>query len=197
MGEQRMRIVAGTWRGRRIAAPHGWTTRPTSDRVREALFDALTARLGGDLGGGPVLDLYAGTGAMGLEALSRGASRAVFVDNDREALRVLKSNVDSLGASDRSMIVAGDAAGPSLDRALCSGPFALLLLDPPYRIEPADVSGVLVRARGSLLADGMVAWEHAVVAHAAAPAGFELVKTYVYGETAVTLLRRADGTESG
>ncbi|HEX9093015.1 MAG TPA: RsmD family RNA methyltransferase, partial [Coriobacteriia bacterium] len=117
-----MRIVAGSWRGRRLIAPGGRATRPTSDRVREALFDALVARLGADLGGAAVLDLYAGTGALGLEALSRGATRAVFVENDRAALRALADNVSALGAQAECVVVAGDVGGPALDRALSHGP---------------------------------------------------------------------------
>ncbi|MDO8916019.1 MAG: RsmD family RNA methyltransferase, partial [Coriobacteriia bacterium] len=104
-----MRIVGGAWRGRPLVSPSGPTTRPTSDRVREALFDALGARLGSDLGGGAVLDLFAGTGALGLEALSRGASSAVFVENDRAALVALRRNIETLGAGPRAVVVPGDA----------------------------------------------------------------------------------------
>ena len=96
-----MRIVAGEFKGRSIVAPKGRSTRPTSDRVREGLFSALTSRLGADLGCGAVLDAFAGSGALGLEALSRGASTATFVDKSTSAVRVIRANVETLGVSDR------------------------------------------------------------------------------------------------
>lgn len=188
-----MRIVAGEWRGRRLAAPEGRTTRPTSDRVREALFDALTARLGPDLGAGRVLDLFAGTGALGLEALSRGACRAVFVERDRPALRALASNIETLGATDRALVVAGDAEGPVLARALADGPFALLLLDPPYRMDAAEVGEIVGRSLGGLAPDAVIAWEHASGTRPEAPPGWTDDRTYRHGDTAVTLFRRDEG----
>jgi len=188
-----VRIVGGAWRGRRLVAPAGRVTRPTSDRVREALFDALTARLGPGLGGGAVLDLYAGTGALGLEALSRGASRAVFVERDRAALRSLADNVAALGASDRVSVVAGDVDGGALRRALGMGPFALLTLDPPYRIEPADLQSCVGAAVADLTPDAVVAWEHPATTVPDAPPGLELERTYVHGDSAVTLYRRVEG----
>jgi 16S rRNA (guanine966-N2)-methyltransferase len=121
-----MRIVAGQWGGRRLIAPPGRTTRPTSDRVREALFSIL-----GPLDGERVLDLFAGSGALGLEALSRGAAHGVFVERDRAALGALRANVEALGADAR--VIAGDA-GRFLDSAGESGAhYDLVFLDPPYR----------------------------------------------------------------
>jgi 16S rRNA (guanine966-N2)-methyltransferase len=121
-----MRIVAGAWRGRRLVAPPGRTTRPTSDRVREALFSIL-----GPLDGERVLDLFAGSGALGLEALSRGAAEATFVERDRAALRALRANVEALGAQAR--VVAGDAAGFLRNAAETHAHYDLVFLDPPYR----------------------------------------------------------------
>ncbi len=188
-----MRIIGGAWRGRPLRPVKGTATRPTSDRVREALFDALTARLGSDLGGGAVLDLYAGTGALGLEALSRGASRAVFIESGRDALRVIAANVSTLGAADRCVVIAADVAAPALSRAAGLGPFALLLVDPPYRIDPARVADALqtLEQAGALEPDAMVVYEHAATASPALPERFEKVRTYTYGETAVTLLSRS------
>lgn len=188
-----MRIVGGAWRGRTLIAPRGTATRPTSDRVREALFDVLTARMGPSLQGASVLDLYAGTGALGLEALSRGAGRAVLVERDDAALRALAANVAALGAHDATSIVVGDVAGAALDRALAHGPFALLLLDPPYRIEASDVAWALERCEAALMPEALVAWEHAVSGQVLAPSGFELVRTYRYGDTAVSILHRVQG----
>ncbi len=125
-----MRIVAGTWRGRTLIAPPGQTTRPTADRVRQALFDMLIhAPWGGRalLESAVVLDGFAGTGALGLEALSRGAARALFVESDPAALQAIRANIAACKVTDRSQVIAGDLLriGP--------GELAtLLFLDPPY-----------------------------------------------------------------
>ncbi|MDZ4064974.1 MAG: RsmD family RNA methyltransferase, partial [Coriobacteriia bacterium] len=116
-----MRIVAGELRGRRISAPSGVETRPTSDRVREALFSSLTARLG-TFDRACVLDAFAGSGALGLEALSRGASAATFAESARPALLALDANIRSLGIADRSRIVRGDVFTRARRGALPGGP---------------------------------------------------------------------------
>src|ERR687889_728011 len=100
-----MRIIAGAWRGRPLLAPPGRGTRPTSDRAREGLFSMLASRLG-TFEGLQVADLFAGTGALGLEALSRGAARCTFVENDRAALDILRRNIETLGAGERAEIRA-------------------------------------------------------------------------------------------
>jgi 16S rRNA (guanine966-N2)-methyltransferase len=136
-----MRIVAGEWRGRSIEAPPNLTTRPTADRVRETLFSMLASRLGSfeDL---RVADLFAGSGALGLEALSRGAASATFVESDPEALRTLKRNVERLGATGRVRILGGSAL--ALPR---SGPFDLIFADPPYA--PASGTAVVQAVAGA------------------------------------------------
>src|SRR6516164_1773455 len=125
-----MRIIAGAWRGRTLVAPRGTATRPTADRVRQALFDMLMhASWGGRaiMEGANVLDAFAGTGALGLEALSRGAGHATFVEQDREALVALRANIAACRAQDRSTVIAGNAL------AIGPGPgFGLVFLDPPY-----------------------------------------------------------------
>jgi 16S rRNA (guanine966-N2)-methyltransferase len=121
-----MRIIAGTWRGRSLVAPSGDATRPTADRTREALFSMLASRVG-SFEGLRVADLFAGTGALGLEALSRGAAHCTFVEQDRTALNALRRNIATVGAVGtevRAQSVAG--LGP------VSTPFDLLLFDPPY-----------------------------------------------------------------
>jgi 16S rRNA (guanine966-N2)-methyltransferase len=121
-----MRIVAGEWGGRRLAAPPGRATRPTTDRTREAWMSALAP----DLPGARVLDLFAGSGALGLEALSRGAAAATFVESSPAALRTLKANIDALGAGDRARVLRADALRYA--RGLQPGAFDLTLADPPY-----------------------------------------------------------------
>jgi 16S rRNA (guanine966-N2)-methyltransferase len=121
-----MRIVAGRWGGRRLVAPPGRATRPTSDRVREALFSIL-----GPLDGARVLDLFAGSGALGLEALSRGAAEATFVERDRAALKALRANVEALSAP--AQVVPADAAAFLGNAARAGALYDLVFLDPPYR----------------------------------------------------------------
>jgi 16S rRNA (guanine966-N2)-methyltransferase len=125
-----VRIVAGAWRGRRLAAPSGPATRPTADRVRQALFDMLLhAPWGGRarIEGAAVLDAFAGTGALGLEALSRGAATATFIECDRAARAVLRANIAACGANDRTRVLAADATRPP-----AGTPCGLVFLDPPY-----------------------------------------------------------------
>jgi 16S rRNA (guanine966-N2)-methyltransferase len=123
-----MRIVAGEWRGRKLIAPEGDATRPTADRTRETLFSMLTSRLG-SFEGLRVADLFAGSGALGLEALSRGAASCVFVEQDAAAIRALRSNITNLRAQDRCDVRASSvlSLGP-----LRGEPLDLVLLDPPY-----------------------------------------------------------------
>jgi len=130
-----MRIIAGELRGRKLAAPKGDATRPTADRARETLFAMLTSRLG-DFEGLQVADLFAGSGALGLEALSRGAAHCLFVENDRAALDVIRANITALGAQAKTRVEAGSvtqlrAANRSLD---------LILADPPYHSGAGEVA---------------------------------------------------------
>jgi 16S rRNA (guanine966-N2)-methyltransferase len=121
-----MRIIAGHWRGRKLIAPEGMATRPTGDRVRETLFSMLSSRLGHfeDL---RVADLYAGSGALGLEALSRGAAFACFVEQDQRALAAIRANLEALGSDEQYRLIAGAVEGARPDR-----PFDLVFVDPPY-----------------------------------------------------------------
>lgn len=121
-----MRIIAGEWRGRKLVAPQGMETRPTGDRVRETLFSMLASRLGSfdEL---RIADLYAGSGALGLEALSRGAAFACFVDQDPRAIAAIRANVQALGVGERSRILARSAENLPGEQ-----PFDLIFADPPY-----------------------------------------------------------------
>lgn len=130
-----MRIIAGEWRGRKLAAPKGDATRPTGDRTRETLFSMLTSRLGAfdDL---RVADLFAGSGALGLEALSRGAAHCLFVEQDRDAAQVIRANIDAFDARSRCTVETGSVMG----LRAASGPLDLILLDPPYRSGAGEVA---------------------------------------------------------
>jgi len=144
-----MRIIAGEHRGRRIESPPGLDTRPMLDRVREALFSTLGTRLPE----ASVLDLFAGSGSLGLEALSRGARRARMIEKDPKALAVLRKNVEHLGMADRAEIIRGDALRKDLWRPLASeAGFDLVFLDPPFRmIEEPDPRLEVLASLGELL----------------------------------------------
>jgi 16S rRNA (guanine966-N2)-methyltransferase len=130
-----VRIIAGEWRGRKLAAPRGDATRPTADRARETLFAMLTSRLG-DFEGLQVVDLFAGSGALGLEALSRGAEHCLFVEQDRAAVDVIRANIAALGAVTRTMVEAGSVMG----LRAATKPLDLILADPPYHSGAGEVA---------------------------------------------------------
>ncbi len=181
-----MRVIAGSARGSRLASvPKG--VRPTSDRVRESLFNTL----GQFFEGGSVLDLYAGTGALGIEALSRGSGLAVFVERDRRARAVILENLRRTGFAERAEVIGGEVE-PVLGRLIARGErFDLIFADPPYRIA-AEVGGILHRLRSLLAPGGRVAIEsgEAPVEGAGGKKGV----TRRYGGTFVTVLGRSDLT---
>ena len=151
-----MRVIAGALRGRRLQTP-GWPgLRPTSDRLREALFDVLGERVTG----AAVLDGFAGTGAIGLEALSRGAATVVFVERDRRAAALIAANLDRCRVRDRATIVTGPLPG-ALDGAAPGLPFDLILLDPPYAYPEAALGAILSAAARRLAPGGRVVLERA------------------------------------
>jgi 16S rRNA (guanine966-N2)-methyltransferase len=182
-----MRIVGGTLRGRTLAAPKSAAIRPTADRLRESLFNILAHAYGDPVSGARVLDLFAGTGALGIEALSRGADFTLFVDQSAEARALLRENVTALGLGGRSRIFRRDATklGPvhPLD------PFSLALLDPPYGQGLAQ--GALAAARGGdwLLPGALVVVEEAAKAQFAAPEGFVELERRAYDDTELVVLR--------
>ncbi|TRD12389.1 16S rRNA (guanine(966)-N(2))-methyltransferase RsmD [Erythrobacter insulae] len=130
-----MRVIAGEWRGRKLSAPKGDATRPTADRTRETLFSMLNSRLGGfeEL---RIADLFAGSGALGLEALSRGAAHCLFVENDRAAVDVIRANITALDARARSSVEATSV----MHLRPARGPYDLILLDPPYHTGAGSVA---------------------------------------------------------
>ncbi len=130
-----MRIIAGEWRGRKLIAPKGEATRPTADRARETLFNMLTSRLG-SFEGLRAADLFAGSGALGLEALSRGAAHCLFVEQDRAAIDVIRANIASLDARARTQVEAGSVMGLRAS----AQPYDLILADPPYGTGAGEVA---------------------------------------------------------
>jgi 16S rRNA (guanine966-N2)-methyltransferase len=186
-----MRIVGGRHRGRRLLAPPGDTVRPTSDRAREALFNILShGRLAADgipFAGAAVLDAFAGTGALGLEALSRGAAHAVFLERDPEAVAVLRRNVAWLGENDRAEIVPGDAIRPIRAGLQC----AVAFVDPPYRSGLAAVALEALDRAGWLASDALAIVELGAREQLVPPAGFTLFDERVYGAARLVFLRRA------
>jgi 16S rRNA (guanine966-N2)-methyltransferase len=172
-----MRIIAGKWRGRAIAAPKGDATRPTSDRTREALFSMLASRLG-SFEGLEVADIFAGSGALGLEALSRGAANCTFVDNDRAAQDAIRANLLKLGGQ-------GEVRGGAAEHARFLKPLDLVFLDPPYGSGLADK----VLPGLPLAAGAFVSVETGRGEVVAAP-GLELEAERTHGKAKITLLRR-------
>ena len=181
-----MRIIAGQFRGRALASvgkgDAGARLRPTSDRVRESLFSMLTHL--DVIGGARVLDLFAGTGALGLEALSRGAAHATFVDNGRVAAALIAKNTALTGAHGQTRLIRQDAArlGPCTD-----APFDLVFVDPPYGKALGDKALAAVAGGGWLARDALIVWEEN--AAQPAPPGFELHDARKYGDTFITVLR--------
>ena len=173
-----LRVVGGEARGRALRAPKGHGTRPTSDRVREAMFDVLTTMAAVD--GAVVADLFAGSGALGIESLSRGATRAWFVDHDKEAVAAIRANLLATGFEDRSHVVRSDV----LRWLQHAPPLELVLCDPPYRYEhwPSllaalrGVTGLVLTETGDRLDAGP---------------GWEVLKAKRYGGTVVTVARPA------
>jgi len=179
-----MRIIAGAWRGRQLEAPPGTGTRPTADRTRETLFSMLASRLG-TFEGLRVADLFAGSGALGLEALSRGAASATFVERDASAIAAIKRNAASLGASEQVRVLAGSAlALPSLDA------FDLIFADPPYGPGSGTAAVDAVVKSGWLAAGGWMSVETAR-GDVVEPGPFVLDATRSVGRAQLTLLRCA------
>jgi 16S rRNA (guanine966-N2)-methyltransferase len=170
-----MRVISGAYGGRKLTAPEGTTTRPTTEKVRQAVFNSLVSL--GVLDGAVVVDLYAGSGAMGIEALSRGAARCTFVERDRAALAALRDNIAALGIADRTTVVVSDVMAwvPAMRGV------DIAFVDPPYTFAEWD------RLLGLVTAPLVVAEADDAVA---APAGWEQVRARRYGRTWVTLLER-------
>jgi 16S rRNA (guanine966-N2)-methyltransferase len=186
-----MRIVGGRLRGRALVSPKSQpssdTIRPTADRLRESLFNILVHRYGDPITGARVLDLFAGTGALGLEALSRGAAFALFIDNGVAARALLRANVEGLGLGGATRIFRRDATNLGPVHPL--EPFGLAFLDPPYRQGLAEKALASALAGGWLLPDALIVVEEAAGAEFTAPQAFQQVERRSYDGTEIIVLR--------
>lgn len=183
-----MRVITGTARGRRLGELKGEATRPTTDKVKEAVFSAIQFRVQG----ARVLDLFAGTGQLGIEALSRGAEQAVFVDSRREAAQLVRDNLALTGLADRAQVLCGDALGylAATDRR-----FDLIFLDPPYASELLEQALERIAARDLLAEDGRIVAESAIEKKLP-DTPYAVQREYRYGKIKVTLLRREGEEEA-
>ena len=184
-----MRVVGGRLKGRNIASPASNAIRPTQDRLRESLFNILVHAYANPMDGARVLDLFAGTGALGIEAVSRGAKFALFVDNGAEARALLRNNVEALGLGGVTKVYRRDAT--HLGPAHPMEPFSLVFLDPPYSKGLADTALTSLREGGWLVPDALVVVEEATAAAFAAPDGYAELERRAYDDTEFVLLRSA------
>jgi 16S rRNA (guanine966-N2)-methyltransferase len=184
-----MRVVGGSLRGRALAAPKSQAIRPTADRLRESLFNILAHAYGDPISGVRVLDLFAGTGALGIEALSRGAAFALLVDDGAEARALVRENVAALGLGGVSRIFRRDAT--RLGPVHPVEPFALAFLDPPYGQDLAEKALAAARAGAWLIPDALIVVEEATKSAFAAPEGFIELERRAYDDTEFVFLRMA------
>ena len=184
----KMRIISGRLRGKKLEAPKGMTTRPTTDKVKESMFNILQF----DLDGRRVLDLFAGTGQLGIEALSRGADHAVFVERRADAVRLIRENLKATEFSGQAGVVQGDALEFLAGRR---ERFDIILLDPPYEAGLLEAAIAHIAKFDILSPHGIIVAEHpAEVTMPAVQIPYRLHRTYRYGKIAMTLYRR-DGNE--
>ena len=182
-----MRIVGGRLRGRMLAAPKSAAIRPTADRLRESLFNIMAHAYGDPVAGARVLDLFAGTGALGLEAVSRGAAFALFVDDGAEARALIRANVEQLGLGGVTRVFRRDAI--KLGAVHPNEPFGLIFLDPPYRKGLAEKSLASLHDGGWLTPGALVIVEEAVGVGFVAPQGYAEIERRRYDDTEFTFLR--------
>lgn len=189
-----MRIIAGQFRGRSILPPPSDKTRPITDRAKQSLFDALLNCFEGAV----VLDCFAGTGSMGLEALSRGAARAVFIERDRGALKHLRANIDALGVGDRAVVLPIDAYAAASHSEVRGQPLTVAFVDPPYaHVETGHlrhkVDALVAALAAECMVDGgIISLRHPARVSVDAPAvGVKIVRELHYGDMGITWLTRA------
>ena len=183
-----MRIVAGRFKGRSLATPRTSAVRPTSDRLRETIFNVLAHAYGDPVSGARVLDLFAGTGALGLEALSRGASFAQFVDDSTEGRGLLRENIEALGVAGITKVFRRDAT--RLGDIKPNQPFTLVFCDPPYGKGLASKALVSAFDGGWLAPGALVVVEEEAEAEVLVPAGLKLIEERSQGDTKVLFVER-------
>lgn len=184
-----MRIVGGELRGRPLATPRDNSIRPTTDRAREAVFNVLAHRFGDRLEGARVLDLFAGTGALGLEALSRGASYCVFIEESAEGRGIIRTNVEAFGLTGKTKIFRRDATG--LGDAGTMGPFGLVFADPPYGRGLGEKALRSASAGGWLAKSALCVVEESAAAAFEPGPGFSILDERNYGETIIRFIEAA------
>src|SRR6516165_1165476 len=183
-----MRVVGGRLKGRNLASPASRDIRPTADRLRESVFNILVHAYDDPIEGARVLDLFAGTGALGIEASSRGAKFTLFVDNGAEARALLRNNVEALGLGGVTKVYRRDAT--DLGPAHPVEPFSLVFLDPPYGKGLAEKALASLRDGGWLTSGALVVVEEAKAAQFAAPDGFKELERRVYDDTEFVFLKK-------
>ena len=182
-----MRVVGGRLKGRNLASPSSQAIRPTADRLRESVFNILMHAYDNPLQDARVLDLFAGTGALGIEAISRGAKFVLFVDNGAEARALLRNNVEALGLGGVTKVYRRDATNPGPAHPL--EPFSLAFLDPPYGKGLAEKSLAALRDGGWLTPGALLVVEEAKAAGFVAPDGYEALERRAYDDTEFVFLR--------
>ncbi|PDT77765.1 16S rRNA (guanine(966)-N(2))-methyltransferase RsmD [Bradyrhizobium sp. C9] len=182
-----MRVVGGRLKGRNLASPSGREIRPTADRLRESVFNILIHAYDNPIEDARVLDLFAGTGALGIEAISRGAKFTLFVDNGAEARALLRNNVEALGLGGTTKVYRRDAT--DLGPAHPVEPFSLVFLDPPYGKGLADKALASLRNGGWLTPGALLVVEEAKAAAFSAPEGFEELERRAYDDTEFVFLK--------
>lgn len=184
-----MRVIGGRLRGRSLSAPPGTATRPTSDRVREALFNILSHGIDGfDIEGTRVLDLFAGTGALGVEALSRGAAFCLFVEDHADARGVIRDNIEALNLTGVSKLWRRDAT--KLGRAAPMQPFQLAFADPPYGKGLGEMALLALDEGGWLESGAVCVLEEGSGTEITVPPAYTALETRTYGDTALHFLRK-------
>jgi 16S rRNA (guanine966-N2)-methyltransferase len=184
-----VRVVGGRLKGRNLASPSSQAIRPTADRLRESVFNILVHAYDNPIEGARVLDLFAGTGALGIEAVSRGAAFTLFVDNGAEARALLRNNVEALGLGGITKVYRRDAG--DLGSAHPVEPFSLVFLDPPYGKGLAEKALVSLRDGGWLMPDALLVVEEAKAAAFKPPDGFEELERRAYDDTEFVFLKSA------
>jgi 16S rRNA (guanine966-N2)-methyltransferase len=187
-----MRVVGGKWRGRTLEAPAGQgTTRPTTDRTREAIASMILSARGLDLSGDSVLDAFAGSGAMGIELVSRGAARCTFIERNRAVARLVRRNCEFVGAlKEEYDVVAGDALVLAARGELPGAPFDVVFLDPPYALAAPEVEKLVtcLRDHGDLVSGALVVYERSAEAPSLAVEGLSAPRSHRYGISCVDLM---------